>query len=126
MKKIFVSFAIFLLLIITISISLHYLNTKYYYYEDKINSLEQLVISESWDNAFDSSNSFVKNWKKDSSIVTAYIHHIHTESITCKLLQLNQFIRYHDKIQSMALINEIKYLLKDIPESQKTNISNIF
>ncbi|KEI06651.1 DUF4363 family protein [Clostridium botulinum] len=126
MKNIFTSFVIFVLLTITISISIHYLNTKYYYYSDKIDSLEELVSKDDWNKAYDSSLSFLKNWEKDSKMATAYIHHVHVESISSELLQLTQYIKYQDKVESLASIHEIKFLLKEITEIQKINITNVF
>lgn len=126
MKNIFISFVIFILLIITISTSIHYLNTKCDYYEEKINTLEQMVENEQWNKAYAESISFLNHWKKDSQLVTAYIHHVHIESISCDLLQLTQYIKYKDKVQSLASIHEIKFLLEDITAIQKINITNVF
>ncbi|GAB6149540.1 MULTISPECIES: DUF4363 family protein [Clostridium] len=126
MKNIFTSFVIFILLIITISISIHYLNTKYYYYEEKVNSLEQMVSDEQWNKAYDESISFLDSWKKDSKLLTAYIHHVHVESISSDLLQLTQYIKYEEKVDALASIHEIKFLLKEITEIQKVNITNVF
>ncbi|AYF53546.1 DUF4363 family protein [Clostridium botulinum C] len=126
MKNIFTSFVIFILLIITISFSIHYLNTKYYHYSDEINSLEELVSKDEWNKAYNSSLSFLNNWEKDSKMATAYIHHVHVESISSELLQLTQYIKYEDKVQSLASIHEIKFLLKQITEIQKLNITNVF
>ncbi|KEH99246.1 DUF4363 family protein [Clostridium massiliodielmoense] len=126
MKNIFTSFVIFILLIITISISIHYLNTKYYYYEEKINVLEEMVSDDQWKKAYDNSIDFLEHWKKDSKLVTAYIHHVHVESISSELLQLTQYIKYEDKVESLASIHEIKFLLKEITEIQKVNITNVF
>lgn len=126
MKNLIASFSLLVLLIISIFFSLDYLNKKYYSYKGKIDNIEELVINNSWDETYTNCIDFLDNWENDSKIMAIFIHHVHVETIYNDLLRLSQYIKYKDKVDSLAEIHEIKFLLKEILEMEKVNLPNIF
>lgn len=126
MKNLVTSFVLFILLIISIIFSLNYLNKKYYSYKEKIDTIEEFVINNSWDETYTNCVDFLDDLEKDSKIMTIFIHHVNVETIYNDLLKLSQYIKCKDKVDSLAEIHEIKFLLKEILEIEKVNLPNIF
>lgn len=126
MKNLVASFILFIVLIITIIFSMKYIENKCVYYTDKINALETIIVNESWEEAYTSSVNFLDEWKKDSNIVPAFINHIHVETITSSVLKLTQYTKYKDKIDALATIHDIKFLLEEMLEIEKVTLPNVF
>ncbi|QGU96079.1 DUF4363 family protein [Clostridium bovifaecis] len=126
MKNLVASFMLFIALVITMVFSMRYLENKCGYYTDKIDALETIIVNESWEEAYNSSIGFLEEWKKDSSIVPTFINHIHVETITNSVLKLTQYTKYKDKVDSLATIHEIKFLLEEMMEIEKVTLPNVF
>ncbi|KOA20773.1 hypothetical protein CLHOM_09150 [Clostridium homopropionicum DSM 5847] len=126
MRNLVISFLIFIILIITIVFSINFLISKTNYYSEKANQLETLVIQDSWDKAYDISTDFLNGWEKDSKKISIFINHFHIDAINNEILKLTQYIKYQDKSDALAIIHDIKFLLKVLLEMEKVTISNIF
>lgn len=126
MKNLLISFLIFFILIITIVFSINFLVTKTNYYSEKADQLETLVTEDSWDKAYEVSTDFLNGWGNDSKIISIFINHFHIDAINNEILKLTQYIKYQDKSDALAIIHDIKFLLKSLLEVEKVTISNIF
>jgi len=126
MKNLVVSFLIFLILIITITFSINFLVNKANFYSGKADQLESLVTQDSWDEAYEISTDFLTTWEEDSKKISVFINHFQVDAISNQILKLTQYTKYHDKSEALALIHDIKFLLKELIEIEKVTISNIF
>ena len=126
MRNLVISFLIFVILIITIVFSINFLVNKANYYSEKTDQLENLVTQDSWDEAYEISTDFLTTWEEDSKKISVFINHFQVDAISNQILKLTQYTKYHDKSEALALIHDIKFLLKELIEIEKVTISNIF
>lgn len=126
MRNLVISFIIFFILIITIVFSINFLDNKANFYSEQANQLETLVVKDSWDEAYETSTNFLDAWKEDSKKISMFINHFQVDSISNQILKLTQYTKYHDKTEALALIHDIKFMLKELLEIEKVTISNIF
>jgi len=125
-RNLVISFLIFVILIITIVFSINFLVNKANYYSEKTDQLENLVTQDSWDEAYEISTDFLTTWEEDSKKISVFINHFQVDAISNQILKLTQYTKYHDKSEALALIHDIKFLLKELIEIEKVTISNIF
>lgn len=126
MKNLAASFLLFFILIFSIVLSMNYLENKSDYYSQKADYLEQIISQELWDKAYDTSLEFLEEWDKDSKTVSAFINHMHVEGINNEVLKLTQYIKYEEKVESLALVHEIKFLIQGLTNMEKVTIANVF
>ncbi|WP_410506260.1 DUF4363 family protein [Haloimpatiens sp. FM7315] len=126
MKNVLTSFTLMFLLLITMSFSYKYLNNICDDLIDTNVKLEKIIEKENWKKGYEVSVDLYKKWDKEYSKLSVFIHHQNIDNINNELLQLTQFVKYKDKVQSLAKIHILKFYLKNILESEKINIQNIF
>lgn len=93
---------------------------------DKNSKLEKIIKAESWDNGYNTSVNLLNTWEKEYDKLTIFVHHEKIDAINNELLQLTQYVKCHDKSESLAKIHVIKTYLKNIIDSEKINMQNIF
>ncbi|MFU0823548.1 MULTISPECIES: DUF4363 family protein [Clostridium] len=126
MKNTIASFSLFTLLIVLMIFSTKYVENKSEYYSNKANILESIIVNESWKEAYNNSMNFLEEWKKDSNIIPAFINHSHIETISNDILKLTQYIKNEDKVDCLATIHEVKFLLEEMVNSEKVTLPNVF
>jgi len=125
-KNTIASFSLFIILMTLMVFSTKYVENKSDYYSNKADILEAIIVNESWKEAYDNSIDFLNEWKKDSNIIPAFINHSHIEAITNDILKLTQYIKNEDKVDCLATIHEVKFLLEEMIDAEKVTLPNIF
>lgn len=126
MKNILISFALFILLIISMILSINYLDTtckSLLVVNDKI---ETSINSSSWDEAYAYSLKFKENWDKSAKYVSVFISHEEIDNIYDELWRLTQYTKTKNDEDSLASVHVIKYLLNHIVNMEQINIQNLF
>ncbi|MCY6369557.1 DUF4363 family protein [Clostridium ganghwense] len=125
MKNVIASFIIFLILIICILFSINYLEKTCSHYKNITSSLENTIKDGSWEESYEISIKLLKNWEKDSKVISIFIDHEYIDDMHVELLKLTQYVKYKNKSDSLASLHSIKFLIDDIIDFEKTTIQNI-
>lgn len=126
MKNIIASFILFIIMIFCILFSINYLQNTCSYYKNMLSALETTIKNEAWDEAYESTNILLDNWKKESKVVSIFINHVYVDGMYVELLRLTQYVNCKNKNDSLASVHSIKFLVDDIIDFEKLNIQNIF
>ncbi|WP_035292084.1 DUF4363 family protein [Clostridium sp. KNHs214] len=126
MKNIVISFIIFILMIFGIAFSTRYMTSVCNNLLQKNAKLEQIVEEEAWEHGYNDSVKLLNAWEKEYDKLTVFVHHEKIDAINNELLQLTQYVQCKDKSESLAKIHVVKTYLKNIIDSEKINIQNIF
>ncbi|MCY6958934.1 DUF4363 family protein [Clostridium brassicae] len=126
MKNVIASFTIFIFLIFSIVFSINYVEKTCNFYKIEASNLENVLINNDWENAYELSNTFLDNWKKDSKIIAIFVDHNHIDTVYTEALKLTQYTKCKDKSNSLASVHTLKFLMDDIVNFEKLTIQNIF
>lgn len=126
MKNIIISLSIFIITIITILLSLNYLNKVCTELNKNVSSLEDLVNNEDWDSAKKQSISFLSSWERYANQIAVFVHHEEIDNINTEVEELSQYIKSEDKEEALVDISVIKFYIIHINKFEKINIQNIF
>ncbi|WML36643.1 DUF4363 family protein [Clostridium sp. OS1-26] len=126
MKNIIISFAIFVVVMLSALFSIRYLNSVCIKLEGLSMQIENNVQSDEWNKAYDNSLKFLNEWDKYSKKVSVFTHHAEIDNINNELWKLTQYTKEKNKDESLASAHVIKFLLKHIVEMEKVNPQNIF
>ncbi|GAA0744488.1 DUF4363 family protein [Clostridium oceanicum] len=124
-KKTIVSIILFIVTITIVTFYSFALNKECTELINQSNTLENLVLSNSWDKAYKQSNKLLKDWQNDDNKISMVINHSEIENIHVELWKFTQYIKMKNKDEALASIHVIKYSLKHIINNEKVNIRNI-
>jgi len=126
MKKILISAAIFIIMIIGMLFSMSYLSKVNKELIGLSDSLEKQINSNQWEQAYASSLQLTDQWKEHCSIISIYVHHAEIDNIDNELWKLSQYTKCESLDESLASIHVIKFFINHIFNLEKVNIQNIF
>lgn len=126
MKNILAAFSLFILMIIGIFLSTKAINRSCTHLQDLNSTLENYIIKENYQDAYNLSLNYIDEWKKTSKFLTIYIHHEDLDHVDNEVLKLTQYIKIKDKSEALATVHVMKYLVDHIILHEKVSISNIF
>lgn len=116
----------FILLIITISFSINYLDKTCKSLLQIDNKIEASIKSKSWDKAYDYSLEFKDSWDKSAKYVSIFTSHAEIDNIYNELWRLTQYTEIKSEADSLASVHVIKYFLQHIVNMEQINIQNLF
>ena len=126
MKKIIISFAVFILLIVSILFSLSYLNTERVNFERLCDNLAEYVDKDDWNNAYCESLKILEDWQTHSNIIAMYVDHTEIDNINNELYKLIPYVKNEEKGEVAATLNLLRYLIEHISNMEKITLKNIF
>jgi hypothetical protein len=126
LRNIIISFVIFILLIISMILSINYLHTTCRALLQLDDKIEASINSKSWDEAYDYSLKFKNDWDKSSKYVSVFISHEEIDNIYDELCRLTQYTKMKSEEDALASVNVIKYLLQHIINMEQISIQNLF
>ena len=126
MRNAYISFSLFLVMLIAIFFSINIINLKCDHLQDLNSTLESYILNEKYTEAYNLSLDYIDLWKVDSKFLTLYIHHEDLDHVDNEVLKLTQYIKIRDKSEALATVHVMKYLVDHIKDHEKVSISNIF
>lgn len=126
MKNVLISVLLSIIMIITISFSIKYLNKVSQDLGRLNNEIEQYITDGNWDKAYEASIQFTDKWKAYSKNIKLFINHQEIDNIEIELWKLPQYIKEETKDESLASVHVLKFLLDHIAELEKVKLKNIF
>ena len=124
-KKTIVSIILFIVAITIVTFYSFALNKECTELINQSDTLENLVLSNSWDKAYKQSNKLLKDWQNDDNKISMVINHSEIENIHVELWKFTQYMKMKNEDESLASIHVIKSSLKHIINNEKINIRNI-
>lgn len=125
MKKSMIAFSIFISLVIVITFSLSYLKRNSQKFEKKCDQLEDLIVQEQWEEAYNSSVKLFEQWQKESSKFSIFVHHSEIDNINNEAFKLIIYVKCQDKTESLASLHSMKLFLQHIYDIEKVNLQNV-
>ena len=126
MRNVVLVLLISVIMIITISFSISYLNKVSQDLGKLSDEIEQDIVDDNWDNAYKSFLEFTNKWEDYSKKIKLFANHQEIDNIEMEISKLRQYIKERTKDKSLASIHVLKFLLNHISELEKVKIQNIF
>lgn len=126
MRNVVIALSILVIMIITMSFSIKYLNKASQDLGKLIDEIEQNIIDDNWDKAYKTSIEFTNKWEDYSEKIKLFTNHQEIDSIEMESRKLPQYIKEETKDESLASVHVLKFLLNHIAELEKVEIMNIF
>ena len=126
MRNIIISFTMFILLIISITFSINYLDTTCKKLIQLDNKIESSINLKSWDKAYNYSLEFKTEWDNSSKYISIFTSHAEVDNIYNELWRLTQYTKMKNEADSLASVHVIKYFLQHIVNMEQINIQNLF
>ncbi|AND83460.1 DUF4363 family protein [Clostridium tyrobutyricum] len=126
MKSSITSISIFIIMVLFIVFSVHYLkiiDSKLIY---SSNQIEKSLDSNSFDKADDFLKQFKINWNKYSNKMTLFTNNNEIDDINLELSELSQHIRFKNKEEALVSINSIRNIINSISDMERLSLQNIF
>ncbi|MBK5241565.1 DUF4363 family protein [Clostridium sp.] len=126
MKNAIIALCLFVIMLIGIFISTNAINRSCNHLQDLNSQLENYILKENYEDAYDLSLIYIDEWKKASKFLTIYIHHEDLNYLDSEILKLTQYTKIKDKPEGLATVHVMKYLIDKIMYHEKVSISNVF
>lgn len=126
MKNMIISFSLFVVMILSMSFSIVYLNKTCKSLLECCDKLEEDISDERWNNIYEDSLDFLHKVQKDSKTLSIFIDHQELDNMSNELYKFTQYTKWENKEESLASLHVVKFYLNHIQELQKINIQNIF
>ncbi len=126
MKNMIISFSLFVVMILSMSFSIGYLNKTCKSLLNDCDKLEEDISDERWNNIYEDSVDFLHKVQKDSKTLSIFIDHQELDNMSNELYKFTQYTKWENKEESLASLHVVKFYLNHIQELQKINVQNIF
>lgn len=126
MKKIYISFVIFICMIFTIVFSINYLGKIYTNIGELTIDLEESIDKENWNNADKLVKQISNEIETNSSKISIFVNHMEIDNINNEYTKLTQYVKYRNKEEAMASLYAVKFFFEHTLKLEKINIENIF
>lgn len=126
MKNIVISLIISVIMIISMSFSIKYLNNVSQDLVRLNDEIEKSITNGNWDRAYNTTIELTEKWKDYSKKIKLFSNHDEIDNIEMELQKLPQYIKEKTKDESLASTYVLKFLLNHIADLEKVNIENIF
>lgn len=126
MRNVFISFFIFLCMVLGMIFSLNALNRIYGDLDNLNSKLEQSIEKEDWVNSSLLVNEISEKWYKDCNKLYIFLNHNEIDNINSELNKLTQYVKYNNKEESMASLYVIKFFFQHTLDLEKISYQNIF
>lgn len=125
MKRTITISVIILFIIVFSLISLFSLKSSKDYVFSELDSIEYHLTQNDFDTAYDKAVKINKYWKDKSNIFSSYIKHNNIDTSMEHLIQLKASIKIKDTENSLLEIENIKFYLNKIYESELPILRNV-
>lgn len=126
MRNVVLVLLISVIMIVTISFSIRYLNKVSQDLGKLSDEIEQDIIDDNWDKAYKASLEFTNKWEDYSKKIKLFANHHEIDNIEMEISKLPQYIKSRTKYESLASVHVLKFLLDHISELEQVKIQNIF
>jgi hypothetical protein len=119
------------LLIILISIvglgfwTTHSLQSSTDQLSQEINMLVRAIEQEGWETALEHTAKMEKNWAQSARWWPVFLDHQEMDNIEFSLAKVKAYVSSHNQALALGQLEELKLMLKHIPEKEALNIKNI-
>ena len=126
MKTVYISVALFCIMLLCLIFSINYLD-KVCAKLDVINiTMDNNIKEAAWGKADESSLMFLNEWQRSSHKLSLFVDHKEMDNINDEFWKLTQYISCRNKDEALASNNVIKFFIEHISKMEKINIQNIF
>ncbi|NLO98195.1 MAG: DUF4363 family protein [Peptococcaceae bacterium] len=84
------------------------------------------IETDQWDKASQIINNNYQNWLKAKQFWALFINHNTLNNVEISFQKLNQLILHREKSFSLAELEALRILIRDIPETERLKLINIF
>lgn len=126
MKTVYTSIILFCILILSIVLSIKYLNRTCDELNNIDSNIEKSINTDAWESTDIYSKQFLNKWEKTSNEISVFVDHKEMDNINVELWKLTQYINCRNKDESLASIHTINFFIKHIKNMEKINFQNIF
>lgn len=126
MKNVVISLIISVIMIISMSFSIKYLNKASQNLVRLNDEIEKNITDGNWDKAYNTTIELTDKWKDYSKKIKLFSNHQEIDNIEMELQKLPQYIKEETKDESLASAYVLKFLLNHIADLEKIKFENIF
>lgn len=126
MKNVVISLIISVIMIISMSFSIKYLNKASQNLVRLNDEIEKNITDGNWDRAYNTTIELTDKWKDYSKKIKLFSNHQEIDNIEMELQKLPQYIKEETKDESLASAYVLKFLLNHIADLEKIKLENIF
>lgn len=112
-------------MIAALLLSVRYLNSVCIKLYKETGNIEDYINDGDWKKSYDASVKFLNIWENCSHKLSMFVDHSRVDVIDSELLKLTQYVKCHNKDESLASIHTIKFYLDHLYNLEKINIQNI-
>lgn len=92
---------------------------------EEINLLVSAIEHEGWDTALQRTTSIEKNWAESARWWPVFLDHEEMDNIEFSLSKVKAYVSSHNRALALGQLEELKLMLRHIPEKEGLNIKNI-
>ncbi|MCM8711093.1 DUF4363 family protein [Clostridium sp. SYSU_GA19001] len=126
MKNVILSIIIFLIMVIAMCLSINYLNKISLNIQNLNDKLEEYIMNEDWNKAYETSMDYTQKWEKHAKLIKIFVNHQEIDNVEMELWKLPQYVKEQTKDEALASVHLLKFLIKHISSLEKITIQNIF
>jgi hypothetical protein len=126
MRTIYISFALFSMLLLSLIFSINYLDKVCTKLDTMNIEIDSNVKKAAWTKAEATSSEFLKEWKSSTHKLSLFIDHKEMDNINNELWKLTQYIDTKNKDEALASNNVIKFYIEHIKDMERVSMENIF
>lgn len=96
--------------------------------EEMISSLDeltQLVEAKEYDRAYELSQKLFHRWDEEENRLIRYVRHTDLDGISSRMARLPYLVKYKDPAEFLSEVNQIRYLILHLWESELPLVRNI-
>lgn len=117
---------LFIVIIISGTITIHYLGKSAGSLEFSVNSAIESVTDRQWGYAEKQLENFNKNWDSTKYYWAMLVDHFEIDNIDDCFTKTKKYVESKDYSSSLAELEALKYYIKHIPEKEDFTLENIF
>ncbi len=96
--------------------------------DDMVASLDELTRmaeNKEYDRAYQLSEQLFRQWDKEENRLIRYVRHTDLDSISSRMARLPYLVKYKDPAEFLSEVNQIRYLILHLWESELPLMRNI-
>nr|WP_286207966.1 DUF4363 family protein [Clostridium caldaquaticum] len=107
-------------------LSINYLNKISLNIQNLNDKLEEYIMNEDWNKAYETSMDYTQKWEKHAKLIKIFVNHQEIDNVEMELWKLPQYVKEQTKDEALASVHLLKFLIKHISSLEKITIQNIF
>lgn len=126
MKNLVITLVTLIIMIVTMSFSIKYLNNVSDELVSINDEIQENITDDNWDKAYKNTMELTEKWNNYSKKIKIFVNHQEIDSIEIELQKLPQYIKEQTKDESLASTYVLNFLLEHIAKLEKLKLENIF